>query len=82
MGPPASRFELGCGLAGFSPSLLKPPKAQQLGVDGTQLPECIEMLSAPFHQGLELGDLVVGNDLDVPVSLNAVGQRPHRVEVA
>ena len=72
----------GLGGLGCSTSLLQSPQVKQLGIDGAQLPECIEMLSAPFHERLELGNLVVGNDLDVSVSLNAVGQGPHRVEVA
>jgi hypothetical protein len=53
-----------------------------LRVDGSQLPERIAVLSIPFHEGFELSDLVAGNDLDVPVSLHAVGQRPHWVEFA
>ena len=69
--------------SGFScsTSLLLPPQVQQLGVDDAQLSECIAMLSAPFHQGLELGDQVLGNGLDVSGALDAVGERPHRMQV-
>ena len=50
---------------------------QQLSVDGADLLERAAILPAPLHQRLELINLVVGNDLDMPAAVNAVGQRPH-----